>query len=259
MNAFAASGEVRGIYVLAMDVTERNLAQQESRRLQDELFHAGRVSTMGELAATLAHEINQPLSAIMSNAQAARRYLAAPSPDLEEVRDILGDIVKEDARASEVINRLRGFLRKEKITREPLDLNAVFREVVMLLNSDAARRSIKVALNLDPHLPGVQGDRIQLQQVALNLVLNAFDSEVLAAVSDTGRGLYAAESGKIFNAFYTTKPHGLGMGLSICRSILKGHHGRIWAENNPDRGATFFISLPAATSQPILMTPDGIS
>ncbi len=269
-------GEVRGIYVLAMDVTERNLAQQESRRLQDELFHAGRVSTMGELAATLAHEINQPLSAIMSNAQAARRYLAAPSPDLEEVRDILGDIVKEDARASEVINRLRGFLRKEKITREPLDLNAVFREVVMLLNSDAARRSIKVALNLDPHLPGVQGDRIQLQQVALNLVLNAFDampegpglkrgvvirtwrqdSEVLAAVSDTGRGLYAAESGKIFNAFYTTKPHGLGMGLSICRSILNGHHGRIWAENNPDRGATFYFSLPAATSQPIGMTPD---
>ncbi len=261
-------GVVRGIYVMVMDVTERNLAQQESKRLQDELFHAGRVSTMGELAGTLAHEINQPLSAIMSNAQAARRYLAAPTPDLEEVQKILNDIVKEDARASEVINRLRGFLKKEKMEFAPLDLNAVFIEVVTLLNSSAARRDTKISMELAPRLAAVKGDKIQLQQVALNLVLNAFesmqecpgvergvlirtwrqDSGILAAVTDSGRGLPAGETDKIFNAFYTTKPRGLGMGLSICRSIINNHQGRLWAENNPDRGATFYFSLPAATT-----------
>ncbi len=261
-------GVVRGLYVMVLDVTERNLAQQESKRLQDELFHAGRVSTMGELAGTLAHEINQPLSAIMSNAQAARRYLAAPTPDVDEVQEILSDIVKEDARAGEVINRLRAFLKKEKMEFEPLDLNAVFREVVRLLHSDAARRGTEFSLKLDPRLPAVQGDKIQLQQVALNLVLNAFeamqecpgvergvlirtwrqDSGILAAVTDNGNGIPAGETDKIFNAFYTTKPHGLGMGLSICRSIINSHQGRLWAENNPDRGATFYFSLPAATT-----------
>jgi PAS domain S-box-containing protein len=264
-------GVVRGIYVIALDVTERNLAQLESRRLQDELFHAGRVSTMGELAGMLAHEINQPLSAIMSNAQAARRYLATASPDLDEVKEILNDIVKENTRASEVINRLRALLKKEKMEFEPLDLNLILREVVTLLNSDAARRNTKVSLELDLRLPAVQGDRIQLQQVALNLVLNAFeamkecsfvgrrllirtwqqDSEILAAVTDSGKGISAGETEKIFNAFYTTKPHGLGMGLSICHSIIKGHQGRLWAENNPDRGATFYFSLPAAAAQKI--------
>lgn len=253
---------------MVLDVTERNLAQQESRRLQDELFHAGRVSTMGELAGTLAHEINQPLSAIMSNAQAACRYLAAPTPDVDELKAILNDIVKEDARAGEVINRLRAFLKKEKMEFEPLDLNAVFREVVTLLHSDAARRGTTFSLKLDPRLPAVQGDKIQLQQVALNIVLNAFEgmqacpdaergvlirtwrqeARILAAVTDSGNGIPAGETEKIFKAFYTTKPQGLGMGLSICRSIITSHQGRLWAENNPNRGATFYISLPAATT-----------
>lgn len=256
---------VRGFYVLVIDVTERNLAQQEAKRLQDELFHAGRVSTLGELAGMFAHEINQPLSAIMSNAQAACRYLANPSPDLDEVKEILNDIVKENTRASEVINRLRALLKKEKMEFEPIDLNEIFREVVTLLKSDAARRDTKVSLELDAGLPAVQGDRIQLQQVALNLLLNAFeamkecqglergvlirawqkDSEILAAVTDSGKGIPAGETEKIFKAFYTTKPQGLGMGLSICRSIINNHQGRLWAENNPDRGATFYFCLPA--------------
>ena len=258
--------DVRRFYVLVIDVTDRNRAQQEAKRLQDELLHAGRISTMGELAGALAHEINQPLSAIMSNAQAARRFLNTPAPEMEEIREILDDIVKEGGRASGVINRLRALLKKENIEPEPIDINAVFRDVVMLLNGDAVRRDIRIGLEFEPLLPFVQGDRIQLQQVALNLLLNAFeamnehpnknrqvlirtglkDSQVLAAVTDTGNGIPIAEAEKIFNPFYTSKPQGLGMGLSICRSIINSHHGRLWAENNPDGGATFYFSLPAA-------------
>ncbi len=259
-------GVVRGIYVMGLDVTERNLAQLESRRLQEELFHAGRVSTLGELAGTLAHEINQPLSAIMSNAQAARRLLASPLPDMEEVKEILNDIVTEDSRASEVINRLRGFLKKEEMEFESLDLNLVFREIVTLVNGDALRRDVRIDLDLDPLLPLVRGDRIQLQQVALNLVLNAFDSmnercqrnryvqistclensQVLAAVRDNGVGISAGDTEKIFQPFYTTKTDGLGMGLSICRSIIVRHQGRIWAQYTSGEGTIFYFSLPAA-------------
>ena len=265
-------GVVRGIYVLVLDVTERNLAQQDSRRLQDELLHAGRISTMGELAGALAHEINQPLSAIMSNAQAARRYLANPTPDLEEVKEILNDIVKDDARAGDVIHHLRALLKKTKTVPEPLDLNFIIREVVGLLRSDAVIRDVKVSSDLDPMLPLVRGDRIQLQQVALNLILNAFeaidgqpngdrqvlirtglkDSRVLAAVTDNGNGIPVGDAENIFKPFYTTKPQGLGMGLSICRSIINSHHGRLWAENNPDRGATFYFSLPVSAEDQIV-------
>jgi two-component system sensor kinase FixL len=261
-------GVVRGIYVMALDVTERNLAQQESRRLQDELFHAGRVSTLGELAGALAHEINQPLSAIMSNAQAAKRYLSAPAPDLEEVKEILDDIIKEDVHASEIINRMRALLRKSKMEAEPVDLNSVFREIVTLLKGDARGRDIKVDLGLDPRLSLVRGDRIQLQQVALNLVLNAFesmneqphrkrcvqirtglkDAQVLAAVKDNGVGFSVEDTEEIFQPFYTTKTEGLGMGLAICRFILLRHRGHIWAEKNPDEGATFHFSLPAVSA-----------
>lgn len=265
---FNERGSVRGLYVMALDVTERNLAQRESRRLQDELFHASRVTTMGELAGAIAHEINQPLCAIMSNAQAARRYLDALNPDVEEVKEILDDIAKEDTRASEVINRLRALLKNQKIGLELLDFNTVFQEVEVLLHSDAARRGIAFSLDLDPGPLLVQGDKIQLQQVVLNLVLNAFEAakacrdaerrvlirtyrrgdEILAAVIDNGVGIPGGETEKIFKAFYTTKLQGLGLGLSICRSIITSHQGWIWAENNPDRGATFYISIPSAAS-----------
>ncbi len=262
-------GKVRGIYVLAIDVTERNLAQREAQRLHDELLHAGRISTLGELAGVLAHEINQPLSAIMSNAQAARRYLSSPTPDLEEVKGIIDDIIKEDARASDVISRMRAFLRKSKMEFEPLSLNSIFRDIVMLVKGDATRRDIEIDLDLDPRLPPVRGDKIQLQQVALNLVLNAFDSlneqtrrkrrvqirtcpqnaQVLAAVEDNGIGMAGGDAEKIFEHFYTTKTEGLGMGLSICRSIIARHQGHIWAEDQRDEGATFYFSLPAASAQ----------
>jgi two-component system sensor kinase FixL len=261
------NGVVRGFYVLALDVTERNRAQKESKRLQDELLQAGRISTMGELAGALAHEINQPLTAILSNAQAARRYLSALNPDLEEIQEILGDIAKDGARAGDVIHRLRALLKKAKTNLEVVDLNSVFNEVVALLHSDAVLRDVRVATELDPAIPAVEGDRVQLQQVALNLILNAFeammeqprgerqvrirtclqDAQVLASVADKGKGVDSEDTNKIFQPFFTTKPQGLGMGLSISRSIIQRHQGRIWVENNPEGGATFYFSLPAAT------------
>ncbi len=257
-------GVVRGIYTLAVDVSERNQARQESRRLQEELLHAGRLATMGELAGTLAHEINQPLSAIMSNAQAALRFLQVPSPDMEEVQEILGDIVKDDARAGEIINRLRAHLKKTKTVNELLDLNAIHREVLGLLRSNAVIRNVEVSLALDPQLPLVWGDRIQLQQIVLNLMLNALeamdeptqgerrvwirtalqDAQLRSSVTDSGKGIPPGETEAIFDPYYTSKPRGLGLGLSICRTIVKRHQGRIWAETNPEGGATFHFSLP---------------
>jgi two-component system sensor kinase FixL len=226
---------------------------------------------MGELTTSLAHEINQPLSAIISNAQAAKRYLKASIPDMAEIEEILDDIVNEGSRASEVINRLRKLLKKSKIEIEPMDLNSVFREIVTLLNSDAVMRDVKIELELDPQLPFIRGDRIQLQQVALNLVLNAIDSitegpqgerrvlirtsrkdsVALAEVNDSGKGISAEEIEKVFTPFFTTKPQGMGVGLCICRSIIRHHQGQIWAESNPEGGATFYFSLPAATDEMI--------
>jgi PAS domain S-box-containing protein len=260
------------IYAAARDNTERLEVESEARRRREELDHLARVATMGELTASLAHEINQPLSAIMSNAQAARRYLNAPAPDMDEIKEIINDIVKEDTRAGEVIIRLRALLKKAKIEVEPVDLNSVFRETVGLLNSDAVIRDVKIDLELDPLLPIVRGDRIQLQQVALNLVLNAFDamkerprgerwviirtemkdSQVLAAVKDNGMGVLKGDYEKVFQPFHTTKTQGLGMGLSISRSIINRHQGRIWVENNSNGGATFYFSLPTSIDEQIL-------
>jgi PAS domain S-box-containing protein len=260
-----AHGIVRGFYVLAMDVTERQRAQQESRRLLDQLLHAGRISTLGEFAGAIAHEINQPLSAIMSNTQAAKRYLNAPSPDLQEVKEILPDIEKEAGRAGKVIDRLRALLKKTNPTYQPIDLNSIVQEVVGLLHSDAVIRDVKVSTELDSQLPLVHGDRIQLQQVILNLMLNAFDavSEILredrrvqvrtflidslvtTAVCDSGRGVPASEQEMIFKPYYTTKAQGLGMGLSISHSIISRHCGRIWVENKSG-GGCFCFSLPPA-------------
>ena len=260
------------IYAAARDMTERFEVETEARQRRDELAHLSRVATMGELAGTLAHEINQPLTAIMSNAQAAKRYLNAPTPDVEEVKEILNDIIKEDGRAGEVINRMRGLLKKGKTEFESLDLNLIFKEVVGLLHSDAVIRDVKIDFELDPLLPLVRGDRIQLQQVALNLVLNAFeainerprggrrvqirtglkDSQILAAVTDNGTGVIAGDAEKVFQPFYTTKTQGLGMGLFISRSIIIRHQGRIWAENNPGGGMTFYFSLRVATYEQVL-------
>jgi PAS domain S-box-containing protein len=253
------------------DITLRKQAEEALQNAQAELTHAGRLLTMGELAASLAHEINQPLTAILSNVQAAQRFLAAEPPNLAEVRAILSDVVEDDQRAGEVIRRLRNFLKKSDPEFQPLNLNHVTRDVVRIINSDLVVRNIALVLQLGSGLPPVRGDRVQLQQVILNLMLNGFDvmtalaaddrklvvrtqradaHTVQMAVRDCGRGIEADKLDRVFEPFYTTKREGMGMGLSICRSIVEAHGGSLWATNNPDRGATFYFSLPVSEEKP---------
>jgi two-component system sensor kinase FixL len=237
----------------------------ELDRSQQELVHLSRVSAMGQLVASLAHELNQPLTAILSNTHAAQRFMAGYHVDLVEVREILDDIVRDTYRAGEVIRRIRSGVRKSDPEVAPLYLPGLIRDVVLLVRNDAIVRGVRIALDVDNSLPPVQGDRVQLQQVLLNLLLNSFDAITQApaidrvvtvtlttadtdmaciSVRDCGHGLTTEKLDQIFKPFYTSKPHGLGLGLAISRSIIDMHHGRLWAENNIDRGATFFITLP---------------
>lgn len=251
-----------GRLAFVIDRTDRD----ELRRNHEDLAHLTRVSTMGQLTASLAHELNQPLTAILSNVQAAQRFMAADPIDLPEVREILNDIVQDNYRASEVIRRIRAVVKKGDLEVIPLDLASVVHEVVKLVRSDAIVRSIRVTLDIESNLPSVLGDKVQLQQVMLNLLLNAFDAMsnvvsdervvavtarvvehdmVRIGVRDQGHGLTADKLDKIFKPFFTSKPQGLGLGLSISQSIIDMHHGRLWAENNSNGGATFHILLPA--------------
>ena len=258
-------GAFLGYIGSAIDITERKEAESEFRQQRAELAHMTRVSTMGELAASLAHELNQPLTAILSNAQAAQRFMATHPVDLEEVRAILADIVHDDSRAGEVIHRVRTLVKKQPREFTALDLPSIISEVVGLLHSDAVLHNVRVTLELTQDLPQVRGDRVEMQQVLLNLLLNAFDAmensprcerEVLVwteairsdtvrvGVRDGGPGLSGDVRDKIFEPFFTTKREGIGMGLSISRSIVEAHGGRLWAENNADRGATFYFTVP---------------
>jgi two-component system, LuxR family, sensor kinase FixL len=262
-----SDGSAHQVLGASTDITQRRETELELQRQREELAHLTRVSTMGELAASLAHELNQPLTAILSNAQAAQRFLAAGPADAEELGEILKDIVQDDSRASEVIRRMRALVRKEQLSFAPLDLAGVIRDVAALVRSDAILHGVRIALEVDPGLPPLRGDRVQLQQVVLNLLLNAFDAmkdcpinerrvgvqaeqdgarTVRVSVRDYGAGLNGDNLDRIFQPFYTTKRDGLGMGLSISRSIIEAHRGRLWAENNPDRGATFYFTVPAA-------------
>jgi two-component system sensor kinase FixL len=224
---------------------------------------------VGQLTASLAHELNQPLTAILSNVQAAQRFLTADPIDLDEVREILNDIVQADYRASEVIRRIRAVVKKGDLEVVSLDLAGIIRDVVLLVRSDAIVRGTRVTLEIEDDLPSVRGDKVQLQQVMLNLLLNAFDAmndmppvdrvvsvtlmressnTICIAIRDRGHGLTVDKLDKIFKPFFTSKPQGLGLGLSISRTIIDMHHGRLWAENNIDRGATFFVTLPVGNA-----------
>ena len=267
---FDNEGNVLGMYALIQDVTERVRAEEESRRHRAELAHVTRAATMGELAASLAHELNQPLTAIVSNAQAARRYLGRDPIDTIELRDALGDIADDGKRAGEVIRRVRALLQKGDLDRAPLDINEIIKEVLSLVRSDLGGNGITVQTDLAPDLPSLLGGRIQIQQVVLNLVLNALEAmedqedaprqlmlrtslynqeHVCVAVQDTGRGIAVGEHDVIMEAFYTTKADGLGMGLSINRTIVEAHGGRLWGASNPGRGATFSFTLPIGEQQ----------
>jgi len=254
------------IYATARDVTERVKADAEARLHRDELAHVTRVAMMGELTTSLAHEINQPLTAILSNAEAAQRFLSQASPDISEVRQILEDIIRDDRRANDVVRKVRALVKKEKLRDEPLDLNEVILVVIDLIRAESVLQGLSIATDLSPRLAGIHGDSIQLQQVILNLILNGaaamrnspsgqrkiivrtamLDSRTVKAfVTDFGTGIDERHIDRLFVPFYTTKPEGLGMGLSISQTIIKAHGGTMEARNNREGGATFAFTLPA--------------
>jgi PAS domain S-box-containing protein len=259
----AAVGSV--IYAAARDVTKRLNAEFEARQRREELAHVTRIATMGELTTSLAHEINQPLTAILSNAEAAQRFLSRAEPDIGEVRQILEDIIQDDRRAGDVVQKVRALVRKEKSHDEFLDLNKAIQEVVALIRGESLLQGLSISLELNPELKMIRGDRIQLQQVILNLILNSATAmrnapraqrkiivrttmpdnlTVQVSVMDFGTGIDEKNIERLFEAFYTTKPEGLGMGLSISQTIVNAHGGNLDASNNQEGGATFAFTLP---------------
>jgi PAS domain S-box-containing protein len=249
---------------IVRDITTRRRAELQARELRDELAHVGRVTTLAALTGSLAHEINQPLAAIMTNAQAARRLIAAPVPDLAELRAALTDIISDSQRAAEVVRRLRTLLKKDASEFAPVDLNESVNEVIKVLQSDLESRRITLDVELAAALPLVLGDRIQLQQVALNLLMNAFEAlerdnqavkhvrlrtavaeaGVLVSVEDVGVGLTDEQLPRLFEPFYTTKPDGMGLGLAICQTIMNAHDGSVGVERREDKRTMFWFSLP---------------
>jgi PAS domain S-box-containing protein len=262
-----ASGDVVQFVGTMIDVTERKRAEEERERLRQahaDLARVNRVTTMGELTASLAHEVNQPIAAAVTNANTCVRWLAADTPNLEEARAAAMRIVKDGTRAAEIISRIRLLFKKGTAERELVDINEVIREMLVLLRNEATRYSISVRTELAADLPQVMGDRVQLDQVMMNLIVNGIDAmkdadgareltiksqkaendRILVSVGDTGVGLPVQQADQIFKAFFTTKSQGTGMGLSISRSIIESHGGRLWAADNSPRGASFCFSLP---------------
>ena len=281
------SGEVREFYGVVVDVTEqhkarvelekayatlraemgeRQRAQEAFSQAQAHLAHVNRVMTMAELTASIAHEVNQPLAAVVTIANACERWLAGDAPNIEKARDALGRIVKAGMMASEVIARNRALFQNSAPERQRLDVNEVIRETTDLLGHEGMRNGVSIETELAADLPPVMADRVQLEQVLLNLLMNGLDAikatsdrtgelhirsrrenskEVLIMVEDSGVGLDAELVEKVFSPFFTTKSHGLGMGLTISRSIVESHGGRLWAVPSPSRGATFQFTLPA--------------
>jgi C4-dicarboxylate-specific signal transduction histidine kinase len=278
------SGEIRNIHAIGhpvldpsgdlvefvgtgIDVTERKQAEEERERLrqtQADLAHANRVTAMGELTASLAHEVKQPITATVLDANTCVRWLTRDHPDLQEAREAASRTANDATRAAEIVNRISLLFNKGTPVREMVDVNGIIEEMILLLRSEAMRYNIAVRTELTKDLPRVMADRVQLQQVLMNLMINGIDAmknadgvrelaiesqrakdgHLLVSVSDTGVGLPSQQADQIFNAFFTTKPHGTGMGLRISRSIVESHGGRLWATDNFPRGASFYITLP---------------
>jgi len=258
-------GDVKELQAVGWDVTERKQAEEALHEAREQLARVARASSLGELTASIAHEVNQPLTAIINNGNACLRWLASDSPKLNEIRDAVNDIIKDGNRASDVITRIRLLLKKKSLEPVAIDPNNVINEVTTLMQNECERHKVRLRIELESDLPEVLGDKVELQQVILNLIMNgieAMDSlredrvleisshqqssgDVLIAVSDNGEGFDQQVANLLFEPFFTTKPHGLGIGLSISRSIIEAHGGRLWAAANPPRGATFSFTLPA--------------
>jgi len=259
-----ASGDLAQFMGSSTDITQRKLGEEALRQAQVDLAHVSRVTTMGELAASLAHEVNQPIAAAVTDANTCLRWLTRDQPDLDEARKAASRMANDATRAADIISRIRLLFTKVSPPREWVDVNESVRDMIVLLRSEATRYSISLRTELASDLSPVMGDRVQLQQVLMNLLLNGMDAmkdvdttreltihsqsvkneQVMVSVSDTGVGLPPQQAEQIFNAFFTTKPHGTGMGLRISRSIIESHGGRLWAANNSPRGASFCFTLP---------------
>jgi PAS domain S-box-containing protein len=265
---FGTSGDLIEFIGSSTDVTERTRAAEALRQAQTDLAHANRVTTMGELAASLAHEVIQPIAATVTNAKTCIRWLQRDEPDLSEACAAAARIVKDGTLAAEIIQRIHSQFKKDALQREAVDLNEVIREMIALLRSEAMRHNISIRTDLAADLPQIVGDRVQLQQVTMNLIVNSVDAmkevdgrreltiksqrteneQLQVSVSDTGIGLPPGQAEQIFNAFFTTKTHGTGMGLRISRSIIESHGGRLWAADNFPRGASFQFTLPVTAA-----------
>jgi C4-dicarboxylate-specific signal transduction histidine kinase len=260
-----ASFVITGLMEIKRRVEEaRNRSEDALREAQSDLAHVSRVTTMGELTASLAHEVNQPIAAAVTDANTCLRWLNRDQPDLEEAREAASRTVKDATRAAEIISRTRLLFKKGTPQWELVDVNETIRDMVALMRSEIARHSISVRTELAEDIPRITGDRVQLQQVLMNLMVNGIDAmkdangtrelvinsqraereQVLVSISDTGVGLPAGQADQIFNAFFTTKPNGTGMGLRISRSIVESHGGRLWATDNSPRGASFHLAVP---------------
>jgi C4-dicarboxylate-specific signal transduction histidine kinase len=264
------SGNLVEFVGTSMDVTERRLGEESLRQTQADLARVSRVTTMGELTASLAHEVNQPIAAASTNANTCLRWLNNDPPNIEEARAAAMRIAKDAQRAGEIVNRVRQLFKKGTSQREFLDVNEIIREMIVLLRGEITRYNIFVGTELAAGLPQVMADRVQLQQVLMNLMINGIEAmkdvngmgelairsqkteaqEVVVSVTDSGVGLPAQQTEQIFNPFFTTKPHGTGMGLRISRSIIESHGGRLWAADNTPRGAIFYFTLPTNAETP---------
>ena len=272
------TGQPVNVGNVCTDITERKRAEAEAREndrryreMRMELAHGNRVTTMGQLTASIAHEVKQPIAAMVSNAEAALRWLGAGSTHLHEVQQVLPSIIADGKRAGEVIHRIRALMKKAPPRKDRLEINQVILEIIEITRGEAVKHRISVLTELAGHLAAVEADRVQLQQVLLNLNVNAIEAMgatkegprellistakvetggVLVAVQDSGPGLEAAMPERVFESFYTTKSTGLGLGLSICRSIIEAHGGRLWASTNQRRGATFQFTLPGDANIP---------
>ena len=260
-----AKGKVLRFVGTTTDIDDQKRAQEAFHQAQSDLAHINRVTTMGELAASLSHEISQPISGAMTNANAGLRKLGNDSPNLDEVREVFTRIVRDTQRATAILGRIRSQFEKGAPNRQTLDVNEIIQETVALLHDQAIRYNISVRTELSANLPQIVGDQVQLQQVVMNLVLNSIEAtkdvegirevtiqsqqaenkQILVSVSDTGKGLPPELAEKIFNPFFTTKPHGTGMGLRISRSIIEAHGGQLWVAATEGRGATFHFTVSA--------------
>jgi len=266
-----AHGNVTQVQGVLRDITDERRGREENEELRRELAHVGRISVLGTLSSSLAHELSQPLGAIQLNADAAELLLKRDDPDLEEIRHIIADIQRDDRRAAEVIDGLRKLLKRRQLEFAPVSIESLIQDVVSLLKSDAIARNVSLVVELEPALPTIRGDRVHLSQVLINLLMNGMDAvaalpvgqrrvvmhadidesgNVEIVVSDSGTGIPAEIMQRIFDPFYTTKSSGMGMGLSVSRTIVDAHGGKLWAENGAEAGARFHVTLPTFIDLP---------